>query len=486
MTSVEHAGSGKPAVAIVGGGIMGISLAYDLSRRGIACDIYEASPVLGGLAGPLTLPDGVEVDRFYHAILSSDAHLGSLCKELGIADRLRFKETKTAVYIGGRLATMNSLIELLTFKPLSLFGRFRMGLTVALAQFYRDWQKLETVPVRDWLVRLGGKRLFEKMWGPMLAAKFDGDPQGIPATWMWSRLVRMKSTREGANQKEAAGHLIGGYKTLLDAMAVRIRAAGGTIHLATPVQQVLIDGNRVVGLEVKGERRRYDSVAITMQGPVASRLMPGAPADYRAQLESLPYLGIVCPLMVLDRPLLGTWTINIADRSIPFTGVIETTSFIDPSFVGGHHLVYIPKYTAPGSPWFTASDEEIERTWLAAIAKIVPDFSPASVRFFQVHRERYVEPLHRIGAPGMPGIETGVGGLYLATTAQIYPALTNGESVTRHAAATADVMQAQLAGLAGARGDARQPAALTPGHASPVTSSVTNLGGDAATLAVAE
>jgi protoporphyrinogen oxidase len=445
-------------VAIVGGGIMGISTAYYLARRGIACDVFEASPVMGGLAGPLTLPDGVDVDRFYHAILSSDGHLRDLCEELGIADALRFRETRTAVYIGGGLHTMNSLVELLTFKPLPPISRLRLGGTVAAAQLYRDWRKLETTDVRAWLERLGGRRLFERLWGPMLAAKFDGDPQGIPATWMWSRLVRMKSTRDGANQRERAGHLVGGYATLLAAMAKRITAAGGRILLRTPITSVTIDSGRASGVEIAGRRHDYASVVMTMQGPVASRLMPCAPTAYRARLENLPYLGIVCPLMVLDKPLSNTWTINIADRSIPFTGIIETTSYIDPAFVGGHHLVYVPKYTAPGSPWFTASDAEVKRAWLEGIKRIVPDFSESSIRYFQIHRERFVDPLHRIGAAGMPGIATGIDRLYLATTAQIYPALTNGESVTRHASAAADLV---AEGLPAAEG--RAALRLVPG-----------------------
>jgi hypothetical protein len=65
------------------------------------------------------------------------------------------------------------------------------------------------------------------------------------------------------------------------------------------------------------------------------------------------------------------------------------------------------------------------------------------VRYFLVHREKYVEPLHPIGAPPMPGVETPVPGLFLATTAQIYPALTNGESVTRHAARAAEAVLAR-------------------------------------------
>jgi protoporphyrinogen oxidase len=380
-------------------------------------------------------------------------HLRRLCEDLGIADQLRFRETRSTFYVDGGLYSMNSLLEFLLFKPLSPYQRLRLGGTIALAQFYRDWQSLERVPLRDWLVRLGGRGVFERLWGPMLDAKFDGQWAQTRATWMWSRLVRMKSTREGANQREQSGHLVGGYKTLLTAMARVIEQAGGRIHLRTPVDSVRVQQGRATGVIVRGEERAYDQVVVTMQGPVARRLLAGAPTEYLARLDAIRYLGIVCPLMVLDRPLTGTWVVNIADRRLPLTGVIETTAYIDPALVGGHHLVYLPKYTAPGSPWLQRSDAEIRQEWLAAVKQMVPSFDEGSVRYFLVHREQYVEPLHPVGGAAMPGIETPVPGLYLATTAQIYPALTNGESVTVHAATAAATMLRQAA-AAGTRGAA--------------------------------
>lgn len=431
-----------PPVAIVGGGIMGISVAYFLARRGVACDVFEASSVVGGLAGPLQLPDGTEVDRYYHAILSTDAQLKRLCDDLGVADQLRFKTTTSSFYVDGGLYSMNSLLEFLLFKPLAPIDRLRLGLTVARAQLYRDWQPLEDVPLRDWLVKLGGRRVFERLWGPMLDAKFDGNPGRLRATWMWARLVRMKSTREGANQREQCGHLIGGYTTLLTAMVREIERAGGRVHLSTPVQQVSVDGTRVTGVMVAGEPRRYEQVVITMQGPVAGRLLGQVDPAYVARLDAVRYLGIVCPLLVLDRPLSATWVVNIADARIPLTGVIETTAYIDPTFVGGHHLVYLPKYTAPGSAWLTMPDDEVRRVWFEAIGRMFPTFDQCSVRAFLVHREKYVEPLHELGGPPMPGIDTPIDGLFLATTAQIYPALTNGESVTRHAEQAAGMLLA--------------------------------------------
>ncbi len=205
-------------VGIIGGGIMGISLGYFLTKEGVEVDIYEASSELGGLAGPLVLEDGAQVDRFYHTILSSDRNLRALCEELGIVDQMRFKETRTGFYYKNEIHSMNNIIEFLRFPPLGWIDRFRLGLTILAALLINDWHRLESISVKDWLVRWGGKNTYQNIWRPMLMAKFDGGFDDVPATWIWSRLVRMKSTRGGAEQKEEAGHLIGGYITLLNAM----------------------------------------------------------------------------------------------------------------------------------------------------------------------------------------------------------------------------------------------------------------------------
>lgn len=432
-------------IGIVGGGIMGISLGYFLSQQGVQVEIFEASNTIGGLAGPLHLEDGTDVDRFYHAILSSDAHLMQLCQELGIADQLRFKETKMGFFHDGKLYSMNNIVEFLRFPPLNWIDRFRLGLTVLYAQFVRDWKDLESISVEKWLMRLSGKNTYQNIWRPMLKAKFDGGFDNTPATYIWSRLVRMKSTRGGVSQKEMAGHLIGGYMTLLSAIAARIEQMGGQIHLQTPVQEVLIQDGRARSLRFADGEKSYDAVVVTLQTSLMRRLIPSAPVDYLDYLGKTDYIGIICPIMVLDRPLTGYWTLNITDDRIPFTGVIETTSYIDPQYVGGHHLIYLPKYTAPGSPWQKKTDAEIHAIWLDSLKMMFPDFDPAWIRYFMVHRERLVEPLHGLNSLDLiPSVQTPINGLYLSTTAQIYPALTNGESVTQHAAQSAVTIMTSL------------------------------------------
>jgi protoporphyrinogen oxidase len=329
---------------------------------------------------------------------------------------------------------MNNMIDFLKFPPLGWIDRFRLGVTVLYAQFINDWHRLESVSVEKWLVRWGGRHTYENIWLPMLKAKFDGSFDNTPATYIWARLVRMKSTRSGPAQKEEAGHLIGGYITLIMAMVDKIKASGGRINVKTPISKIVIEDNKALGILVGGELHAFDKVVSTLQPPIFPNVIPDASSEYRDSLTQVKYLGVICPIMVLDRPLTGYWILNITDDRIPFTGVIETTTYIDPEYVGGHHLIYLPKYTAPDSPLQKLTDEQVTEIWLHQLELMFPKFDRSWIRFFVVQRARYVEPLHPLdGTNLIPKFRTPIKNLYLASNAQIYPALTNGESISRDA-----------------------------------------------------
>ena len=113
-------------VAIVGGGIMGLTLAYRLAQHGIKVDLYERSENPGGLASFLLI-NGARVDRFYHTILSSDTSMHCLIEETGVADKRHFTETKQGFYDNGQLYPFNTPRDLLSYPPLNIFQRFRLG-----------------------------------------------------------------------------------------------------------------------------------------------------------------------------------------------------------------------------------------------------------------------------------------------------------------------------------------------------------------------
>jgi protoporphyrinogen oxidase len=435
-------------IDIVGAGILGLALGYDLLKRGIGVRIWERSGELGGLMGRTRLTElgDVEVDRYYHAILNSDQALMNLFGELGLAGDLRMVATRMGFYHDARFYPMSTPVDFMRFPPLSMLDRARLALTILAARRVKDWRALEQQPVVEWLTRLGGAGPVEHIWKPLLRAKFDGNYGDVPATYIWSRLVRMTDTRDRASAKEMMCYLPGGYNMLIQALARAIRERGGTITTGATVRQVCVADGQVVGLQLAEGEIASQGAILTLQTPIARRLLPPDAAHVAQRWSGLEeYLGIVCMLLVLRRSLTPYYTLNITDEHIPFTGVIETTNLIDPRFVGNYHLVYLPKYVTPDSPFARMGDAELQREFLAHVRRMFPNLKDDEITAVRVGRERYVEPLHPVGrTDAIPAITADIGGLYLVNSAQIYPQLTNGEAAVRHAqAAAAQIARAQ-------------------------------------------
>jgi protoporphyrinogen oxidase len=90
---------------IIGGGMLGMTLAHRLRSRGEQVTLFEAADRLGGLAGAWRLGD-VTWDRHYHVTLLSDTSLRSLLGELGLEKEMRWVETRTGFYTGGAFHSM--------------------------------------------------------------------------------------------------------------------------------------------------------------------------------------------------------------------------------------------------------------------------------------------------------------------------------------------------------------------------------------------
>jgi protoporphyrinogen oxidase len=437
-----------PTIDIVGAGVLGLALGYDLLKRGVGVRIWERGNELGGLMGRTRFPElgGVEVDRYYHAILNSDRTLMSLFEELGLMGELGMVATKMGFYHDAKLYPMSTPVDFMRFPPLSMFDRARLALTILSARRVKDWRALEQEPVVEWLTRLGGKGAVEHIWKPLLRAKFDGNYDGVPATYIWSRLVRMTDTRDKTNAKEMMCFLTGGYNMLIQALARAIVERGGTITMGAAVEQVRVADGRVIGLRLASGDIDSDGAILTLQTPIARRLLPPEAAEVAGRWSGLEdYLGIVCMLLVLRRSLVPYYTLNITDESIPFTGVIETTNLIDRACVGGYHLVYLPKYVTPESAYSRMDNETLQQDFLKHLRRMFPDLKEADIAAVRIGRERYVEPLHPVGKTDLiPPIISDVAGLYLVNSAQIYPQLTNGEAAVTYAhKAAAEIVQAQ-------------------------------------------
>ncbi|MCP4898434.1 MAG: FAD-dependent oxidoreductase, partial [bacterium] len=137
-------------VCVLGGGLAGLSAAYDLGRAGVEVTVVEAAENLGGLASSITV-NGTPIERFYHFICRGDSELMSLVDELELTAKLHWRQSRTSFFLDGRLYSFVSPFDLLRFTPIPLSQRVRFGLNVIRSRYRRDWRMLDKLPATDWL-----------------------------------------------------------------------------------------------------------------------------------------------------------------------------------------------------------------------------------------------------------------------------------------------------------------------------------------------
>jgi len=408
-----------PRWAIVGGGMLGMTLAHRLAQQGQDVTLFEGAGQLGGLASAWQLGD-VTWDRHYHVTLLSDTHLRELLKELDLEQEMRWVETRTGFYTDGQLYSMSNTVEFLRFPPLGLPGKLRLGATIFYASRLKDWKKLEKVLVADWLRRLSGRRTFERIWLPLLRAKLGENYEQTSAAFIWATIARMYAARRTGLKKEMFGYVPGGYARILKRFGEALCKEGVKVKLQHRVSKVerAIDGVRVEF--ENGASETFNQVMLTVPAPVAARVCAGLSDEEKLRLKDVQYQGIICASLLLKEPLANFYVTNITDREIPFTAVIEMSALVDRTHFGGNALVYLPKYLAPDDPAFDLSDDEIREKFLASVERMYPRFKRDDLLSFRVSRVRHVFPIPTLGySDRLPAVETSIPGLFILNSAHI-------------------------------------------------------------------
>ncbi len=416
----RHAAPDPARWAVVGGGVLGMTLAWRLAQRGHRVTLLEAADRLGGVADAWSL-DGVRWDRHYHVICLSDTVLRGVLRQLGLEDEIEWVETRTGFYGGdGRLVSISSNLEILRNLPLGLLDKLRLGGTIFYASHVRDGRRLEQVPVGDWLRRLSGRRTFEQLWLPLLRAKLGENHEVASAAFIWAVIQRLSKARRMGLDKERFGYVPGGYARILAAFSEALAAAGVEIRLGAPVERVeaVREGVRVTA---GGAAERFDQAALTLPAPLAARVCAGLAEGERRRLEGITYQGIVCASLLLRRPLAGYYLTYVTDPAAPMSAVVEMSALVDSErHLDGHALVYLPKYVQNDDPLLEAPDAEIEARFLTALERMYPRFSRADVRCFRVSRVRHLLALSTLGySDRLPPVTTSVPGLHVVNSAHI-------------------------------------------------------------------
>ncbi len=412
--------------AVVGGGIGGLSTAFELANAGLRVVVIESMTEIGGLASAF-IPDakGSErLDCYYHHVFNHDTDFMTYLSKLGLEGSLIKKTTSTASYVNGKVYRLSTPIDLLCFSPLSFIERVKVGLHTLKVRKIKDWHELENITTFDWLKRDLGDKLFRKMWEPLLRAKFGSYAEEISAVWFWSKLVLRGGSR-GSSGAEELCYVKGGFIKIIEALAQSIKNNGGDIKTSTDVD--LITKNEddcIFKLSLNdGSKIHANSVVLACSLPEASCLINQvANSEYIKKLNDIPYLGNVCLTLELKNKLSDTYWLNVGESDFPFVGIIEHTNLEVPESYGGRHIVYLSKYLKTSEPQYLMDNKELLCYAIPYIKRIYPNFNKDLILAYHVYRSKYAQPVVGINySARMPEIKTPYKGLYINSTAQIYP-----------------------------------------------------------------
>jgi protoporphyrinogen oxidase len=404
---------------IVGGGLLGLTLAHRLAQNGEEVTVFEGAPRLGGLASAWQV-GGFTWDRYYHVIMLSDSHLRRLLTELDLDSEIEWKVTRTGFFTGSGLYHLNNAIDYLKFPALNLLDKLRLGLTIVYMARIKDGHSLEAVPLADWLVRLSGRRVFEQIWRPLLAAKLGENYRKASASFIWSYARRFYAARQGGMKTEMFGYVPGGYARILERFARLLVQEGVPIETGHPVERI----RKLAGslqIETPTSTRQFGRVVVTSAAPIAAKICPDLSEEELRRLNDVVYNGVICASVLLLRSLGGYYLTYITDPTIPFTAVIEMSSLVDAGrHFGGNTLVYLPRYVTSEDAFWGLTDGEIEEQFLAGLRKIHPDLASEDIIAFRIARARQVYAVTTLNySDRLPPMITSVPGLSIVNSAHI-------------------------------------------------------------------
>ncbi len=420
----------KSSIGIIGGGLMGMTLARKYAADGHCVTVIEHSDQSGGLA---TWYDfgGFNWDKFYHVILPSDRNLIGLLNDLDMSEDLQWHRTYTGFFVDQNLHSISSNVEFLKFPLLSLFSKIRLAFTMLYASRINSWQRLEKITCEQWLRKISGHENVDKLWKPLLMAKLGPSYSRVSAVFIWSYIKRMFSARDKSASAEHLGHVKGGYESIFRRLQAEIEAAGGEVRLGHAVSELSAIEK---GISVRTDTgvQVFDHVVCTSPVSVLQRIVDQDLLEVSGGTtgKTVEYLGVVCVVLVTKKPITHYYVINIADEAIPFTGVIGMSNVVSPDNTDSHHLTYLPRYLLSTDSEIDKPDSYFEDSFLAGISRMFPHFDHADIISVHVNRAIKVQPLQVLDYSTLvPSASTRDPRLHVLNTSQFVNATLNNNEV---------------------------------------------------------
>jgi squalene-associated FAD-dependent desaturase len=395
MSTVSATGGRTPKVAVIGGGLAGITASIALAETGADVTLLEARPRLGGATCSFSR-DGLTVDTGQHIFLGCCSAYRGLLDKLGMTGHAHMQDRfdVTVLAPGGRKGRLRRTALPGPLHMLPALGRYpflsraeRLSVSrPALAMRFVDPTKPAVDQQRfgDWLAAHGQtERSRRALWDlfSVSALNIAGDDASLAlaAVVVKTGLLGKNNAADIGVPALPLGELHG------DAGATLLGKLGARVSLGAKVTAIEPRDEGGYRIHLADEELTADAVVLAVPHEKAAPLMPpGAlPEQTVAAWEGLGASPIVNVHVIYDRPVMDQPFVAAIDSPVQWVFDRTRISGMDRP---GHQYLAISLSAA--DEYADTPVAQLQEQFVPALAELFPAARDARVAEFFVTRER--------------------------------------------------------------------------------------------------
>ena len=361
----------KP-IAIIGAGLAGLTAANFLHEKSIPFVLFEAGKKIAGLAASFKDEEGFSYDFGAHFITNR------LADAIGVGDEcLTVRHYGEQVFLDGKYYSY----------PFGLVKLARMTLSGIKAKLSGNGHAPATCA--EWFRKSYGAALADEVALPLIeawsgaksedlsAAVGESLPGSIgktlylkAASKLTGRAVACGYNRE-MPEKASVYHVYPekGVSTLCEKLAAGFE---DKIKLESPVEEIIVENERVVAVKSKGELTEVSAVVSTAPANILAKLVKGT-----TKLENFGkfrYRPMIFVNMKFEgRGLLPDTVLWFPERKFPFFRLTEATLSMPWLAPAGKTIITVDIGCEKGDEFWEMDEDKLTELCLENLTKIIPD-----------------------------------------------------------------------------------------------------------------
>jgi 15-cis-phytoene desaturase len=379
-------------IAIAGGGLAGLACAKYLTDAGHTPIVLESRDVLGGLVAAWKDEDGDWYETGLHIFFGAYPNMLQLFKELGIEDRLQWKEhsmifnqpdnpgTYSRFDFPDIPAPFNGIMAILRNNDMLTWEekiKFGLGLIPVMVRGQDYVEEMDKYSWTEWLQKHNiPERVNEEVFIAMTKSLNFIGPDEISATIILTAMNRFLQEKNGSKMAFLDGSPT---ERLIQPLVDYITARGGEVRTNAPLKEIVInDDGTVKHYVIRGlngaadEILTADKYVSAMSVDVIKALLPKPwkQIEYFQKLDGLEGVPVINLQLWFDRKL--TDIDHLLFSRSPLLSVYADMSNTCREYANPNRSM-LELVLAPAKDWIDRSEADIVAATMKELEKLFPD-----------------------------------------------------------------------------------------------------------------